>query len=218
MTDSSSPGIGFAPTSGVNVNDVAIVGRPFFSAAYIMVDLDAGTWTLWQANATTDTRLVSVGEDCAERPKVNTPPPKVVPPGEVATNATSTHGSDDSATSALSDGKSTGLGTGVIAGIAVGAVFALGLLAGVIAICCLRGRRRRGRSTSETDIALTKNGHESYQLTPVLHEKSGVSAQELPSSQMLSHELSVSERPVEAPNKHWDGQAVELPVTLTPRS
>ena len=42
-THSSAPGILFEPTSNINMNDVSIIGRPFFSAAYIMVDLDAET-------------------------------------------------------------------------------------------------------------------------------------------------------------------------------
>jgi hypothetical protein len=158
-TDASAPRILLAPTSNVNVNDVSIIGRPFFSAAYIMVDLDAETWTIWQANATTDTRLVSVGGDCAEKPKVNTKPPEITPSGVVATNESTSRGNetaDTPATSAPVNQASAELKVGAIAGIAVDAVFGSGLLAGALVICWLRGRRQTKRSTSETDIALTK--------------------------------------------------------------
>ena len=219
-TDSSAPGILFAPTSNDNVNDVSIIGRPFFSAAYIMVDLDAETWTLWQANATTDTRLVSVGEECAERPKVNTSPPKVVPPGVGSTNETTSRGNDTagaSTESALAEHTSVGLESGAIAGIVVGGVIGSGLLAGALVICWLRRKRQTKRSASETDIALTKYGHDSEQLTPIWHEKPADSAHELPSGRVPAHELPVKERPAEIPDRYWDGQAVELPGILTPR-
>jgi hypothetical protein len=220
-TDSSAPGILFAPTSNDNVNDVSIVGRPFFSAAYIMVDLDAETWTLWQANATTDTRLVSVGEECAERPKVNTSPPKITPPGVVPTNATiaPTDNATDISTASTPEGQTTtGLGGGAIAGVVVGAVVGSGLLAAALVICWMRRRQQTKRSASETDIALTKYGHESEQLTPMWHEKPAESAQELPSARIPAHELPVRERPIEAPGRYWDGQVVELPGVLTPKT
>jgi hypothetical protein len=222
QTDSSSPGILFSPTSNDNVNDVSIIGRPFFSAAYIMVDLDAETWTIWQANATTETQLVSVGGDCAEKPKVNTAPPKITPADVSATNETSINNTNSSATPASADRASTGLGAGAIAGIALGVLFGSGLLAGALVICWLRRKRQRRRSTgNEADIALTKYmyGRESGGLTtPTCHEKSADSAQELSSSRLLAHELPVFERPTEVSSGHWSVQAVELPSIHTPKT
>jgi hypothetical protein len=219
-TDSSAPGILFAPTSNDNVNDVSIIGRPFFSAAYIMVDLDAETWTLWQANATTDTRLVSVGEECAEKPKVNTSPPRIAPPSDVLTNVTTSTGSnptDLSTVPAPVRQTTTGLAGGPIAGIVAGAVVGSGLLAAALVICWMRRRRQTKRSASETDIALTKYGHDSEQLTPIWHEKPADSAQELASARIPAHELPVRESPIEVPGRYWDGQAIELPGMLTPK-
>jgi hypothetical protein len=222
QTDSSSPGIAFTPTSNDNVNDVSIIGRPFFSAAYIMVDLDAETWTIWQANATTDTRLVSVGGDCAEKPRVNTAPPKITPPDAGATNETSINNTTVSTTPAPVGQASVGLEAGAIAGIALGAVFGSGLLAGALVICWLRRKRQmRRRSTgSEADIALTKYmyNREYGGLTPTCHEKSADSAQELSSSWVLAHELPVVERPMEVSGGHWSVQAVELPSIHTPKA
>jgi hypothetical protein len=221
QTDSSSPGIAFTPTSNDNVNDVSIIGRPFFSAAYIMVDLDAETWTIWQANATTETRLVSVGGDCAEKPKVNTAPPEITPPDVGVTNETSIDNTASSATPASVDRASTSLEAGAIAGIALGAVFGSGLLAGALIICWLRRKRQMRRRSvgSEADIALTKYeyGREFGGSTSTCHEKSADSAQELSCSWVLSHELPVAERPMEVSGGHWSVQAVELPSVHTPK-
>lgn len=222
-TDSSAPGILMLPTFYENVNDVILVGRPFFQSAYIMVDLDSNTWTLWQANATTDTRLVSVGGNCAEKPPVNAPQTTMVPQDTIATNGTASNATDaviasESAQSAQN--ASQALGAGAIAGIAVGAVFGVGLLAGILFLCWRkRSKSQARRSASDTDIGLTKLGHQSEQLTPIWHEKPGDdSAQELPSSQNYSYELPVSERPCEIPGGKWDSRPVELPASYTPRT
>ncbi|XDG04485.1 hypothetical protein ABKA04_004100 [Annulohypoxylon sp. FPYF3050] len=44
---------------GAVTNQPATLGRYFFTAAYLMVDLDANEFTLWQANPTSDSRLHS---------------------------------------------------------------------------------------------------------------------------------------------------------------
>ena len=103
---------------------------------------------------------------------------------------------------------------GVIAGIVVGGVTGSGLLAAALVICWMRKKRQTKCSTSETDVALTKYGHESEQLTPIWHEKPG---HELPSARIPAHELPVKERPNEVPGRYWDGQAVELPGVYTPK-
>lgn len=175
---------------------------------YIVVYSHAETWTMWQANATTDTRLLSVGEECAESPKVNTTPPKIVPPGTVATNETTPNGNSTISVpteTPTAKEPSTGMHVGVIAGIVVGGVIGSGLLAAALVICWMRKRRQTKRSISETDIALTKYGHESEQLTPIWHEKPGESAHELPSARIPAHELPVKERPNEVPGRYWDG-------------
>ncbi|KAI0885840.1 acid protease [Annulohypoxylon maeteangense] len=44
---------------GVVHDSVTTLGRYFLTAAYLMVDLDANTFTLWQAKPTSDSKLVS---------------------------------------------------------------------------------------------------------------------------------------------------------------
>lgn len=219
-TNSSAPGIQILPTLDVNINDVPIVGRPFFSSAYIMVDLDAETWTLWQANATADSRLVSIGGNCTEKPKVNATPsttPTNIPIASNETDSTTTNSNAASGSAAATDEPAKAISTGAIAGIAVGAAFGAGLLVGAFVVFYLRKRRGVTRSASETDIALTKYGRESEQLTPMWHEKSGVPVSELSASQLYSHELPVHERPSEIPGGAWDARPAELPTMHTPR-
>lgn len=212
-TNSSNPGILFAPTTSGNEEDVPIIGRPFFSSAYIMVDLDAGTWTLWQANATADTRLVNVGEDCAGRHDVDTSTPTISSPGVVATNGI---GSDKNDTTDVSANKvSTGMSGGAIAGTVVGAAVGLGVLAAALAIYLLRKKGQTKRSANETDIAFTSNGRNPEKLTPTWHEMPADSASELPAGRYLAHESPVAKRPIEAPAMAGDGQVVELPATPT---
>lgn len=220
QTNSSAPAIMMIPTWEINANDVPKIGRPFFSAAYLMVDLDAETWTLWQANATTDSHLVSIGGDCAEKPKVNASPPTLpeddhsTPEGANSSTATEDVSSNNAT---VEDEPAKVISTGSVVGIAVGAAGGVGLLVGALVVYCLRKRRRVGRSESEADIALTKYGHESAQSTPMWYEKSGLSIQELSALQLDTHELSVNERRAEVSGDTSNRRPFELAAVQTPR-
>ncbi|KAF2151304.1 acid protease [Myriangium duriaei CBS 260.36] len=92
-------------------------GRVFFTAAYLMVNQDEGTFTIWQANSTTDSRPVGVdtagkdvGPNCTAGP-ANMPGNTTNPP---------------SRSSLLKPAQT--LTSGEIAGIAVGAVGGMVLL------------------------------------------------------------------------------------------
>ncbi|KAI1452190.1 acid protease [Annulohypoxylon moriforme] len=55
--------------SSLTYSDTAILGRYFLTAAYLMVDLDENTFTLWQARPTSDSKLVGRdGSDCGYAP------------------------------------------------------------------------------------------------------------------------------------------------------
>lgn len=45
----------------VNLNDIPLLGRNFLEAAYLHVNYDHNEFTLWQANPTTEQKLVAVG-------------------------------------------------------------------------------------------------------------------------------------------------------------
>ncbi|XXH03412.1 hypothetical protein Hte_009814 [Hypoxylon texense] len=112
-----------------------ILGRYFLTAAYLVVDLDYNTFTLWQANPTQDSKLVSVANRATESqcgnetsaPVSDGAPsdPPVIPPYEASR-----------------------LAAGSITGIAVEATAALSILVlGVFLY--LRQVRRRKRVTQD---------------------------------------------------------------------
>lgn len=115
-TNSSKAVLLLGPLDGVNTHDIPKVGLEFFSGAYLTVNLDNQTWSIWPVNPTTDKRLVAIGSgDC----KHDEPVPTIVPP--------------------VSNNTSEGLSVGAIAGIAAGA-YVLVVLIGVIA-CFMRKKR-----------------------------------------------------------------------------
>ncbi|KAF9877571.1 hypothetical protein CkaCkLH20_04706 [Colletotrichum karsti] len=107
----------------------ATLGRYFLTSAYLMVDHDAETFTLWQANPTTRSTLVKVASDRSDCGKPQTSRDAINP------TSTPTNGSD-------ADSEASGLSTGAIAGIAVGAVAALAIV-GLGAFFLLRSKKRK---------------------------------------------------------------------------
>lgn len=223
--NTSAPGIQLTPTFDINVNDVPWIGRPFFSAAYLMVDLDAGTWTLWQANATTDSRLISVNSSCDDTSKVKPSSTEVSKPSDAGTDEPKPNRTTDSASSAapetdplVTEHREEGLKHAAIAGIAVGAAAGSALLMGVVALYCWKKRWQRKRAPDGSNIALTAYDPGSEHSTPIWHEKSAASIQEMSALQIYSHELNAVERPSEAPGGPWDSRPIELPSANTPRA
>lgn len=101
------------------------LGRYFLTAAYLMVDHDENTFTLWQANPSSGTTLVPV---TGAKSQAN------------CQNETSGDSGSSSTTETAAEGSSgTHLSGGAIAGIAVGAVAGALAVAGII----LRWHRSR---------------------------------------------------------------------------
>ncbi|KAJ0370495.1 hypothetical protein COL26b_010065 [Colletotrichum chrysophilum] len=113
----------------------ATLGRYFLTAAYLMVDHDSETFTMWQANPTTRSSLVKVTSDKSNCGKPQTSRVAVFP------TSTATSGSDASGGSS-SSGDQSGLSTGAIAGIAVGGVAGLAAV-GLGIFCFLRAKKRK---------------------------------------------------------------------------
>ncbi|RMY53390.1 hypothetical protein D0863_13967 [Hortaea werneckii] len=151
------------PTVGVNKGDTSILGRHFFQAAYLLVNYDSDSFTIWQANATTESNLVSLGNECPD------------PGSKVAKNDTSdsntAHPTSSSLPSATDEGtsdtsddtipenssESNGISSEAIAGIAVAAAFVSGGLV-VLAVLYILRRRKRQATLASADS--------STQLTP----------------------------------------------------
>ncbi|KAH9903770.1 acid protease [Xylariomycetidae sp. FL2044] len=109
------------------------LGRYFLTGAYLMVDHDAETFTLWAANPTTESQLTPVisanaKENCAGSSQSGTSPDASMRPAQQHTSAA--------------------LSGGAIAGIVIGAVAALAVLG--VAIYLFLRRRRRSRQLEQT--------------------------------------------------------------------
>ncbi|KAM0132661.1 hypothetical protein ACHAP3_006331 [Botrytis cinerea] len=118
---------------GVTSDQPSTLGRYFLTAAYLMVNHDENTFTLWQANPSTATNLVpTITKDTAESCANVTTNGTVVVNGTLTTEpgASDTAGAIQPETDAKSD-KQTGLSHGALAGIAVGVVLAVVILAGI---------------------------------------------------------------------------------------
>lgn len=121
-------------------NQPATLGRYFLTAAYLMVNHDANSFTLWQGNPATSSTLVPVlDEKTAAACGTNAS-------GVVQQSATATASSSSSSTNDDDDDASSssgGTSTGAIAGAAVGGVAALAAVAGIIAMFLLKKRRQQ---------------------------------------------------------------------------
>lgn len=210
-TNNSAATLLMYPAIGENQSGVTILGRPFFSAAYLMVDLDAQTFTLWKANATTDERLVTVGGSCADTPRVNDAPPN-------ATMSSAGTGSSTSSPAAGASGSTKpekSISVGTIAGIVVGVVCGLGIIVGAIALVVARRRRRAVSGSDQANMVLSKHGIESEPVYGPSNYSSPKQRwpQEMSAEQDQSYELLTHERPLEAPGGPWDSRPVELPAS-----
>lgn len=175
--NSSATQVLIQPTLGDNAADTPLIGKQFFSSTYLFVNHDAGTFTVWQANSTTDTRLVPVGSDCEvikiqETPLAPAPSSSNNPLPEATSSPTT-------GTDTEEDGPS--LATGVIVGIAVGAAALLAAIAGVIYLCLVR---RKKKAPSEKGLLVNNHlvddhKHNPYSGVDSRHELHNVATSEL---------------------------------------
>ena len=147
--------------------EIPVLGRNFLEYVYLFVDLDANTFTLWEANVTSDTNLVAVGGDCSS----------------------STSGAQNT-TAATNPSTATpaSLSTGAIAGIAVGGVAVIALIVAVVFVLLRRRKRTAGKDYHHTPArgqgysdADTKGFPRESQYAMQEMEGSGRPRQELPS-------------------------------------
>jgi hypothetical protein len=124
-----------------NSNDLPVLGRLFMSSAYVMVNQEAGVFTLWQANTTPKTN------DIVAVDKQN---------NMVSEFCASSTGGSPSATSVPTSfvtsppqNEESKLSSGAIGGIVVGAVGGMAIL-GVVGFFLYR---RRGSNGTEIDVA-----------------------------------------------------------------
>ena len=170
-----------SPTEGSNSHDWAILGKPFFQSVYLTADYDSKTFTLSQVNATTDTNIVALGQDCPS-PQLN------VPAGGSANKTASTHSPPDA----------DSLSTGTIAGIVVGSVLGATVIVGLTVFWLFR-RRKSCKAAEKHKESLGSYGANELDQ----HRRSA----QIPhyAQEMLSRpdpgELNAETRPLELPNE-----------------
>ncbi|CAG7555605.1 unnamed protein product [Fusarium equiseti] len=118
------------------INDIEdealILGRYFLTAAYLMVNQDAGTFTLWKANVTEESKPVRVfdektGEKCGDKAS-----------GVIQPSASSTAKPE----SESQEGRTSPSG-GVIGGIVVGSILGVTVIAAGVYYALSQYRKRR---------------------------------------------------------------------------
>jgi hypothetical protein len=160
-------------------NQPATLGRYFLTSAYLMVNHDANTFTLWKANPSSSTQLVSVMSEKTAKSCNNVT--GVVQPSAAASSTTSATSVSNSGQgeSAGGVGGSRGLSTGVIAGIAVGGlVVIIGILVPVIMLVRIwRGKNSQADQSARKQMEGEENPEldgipglvehmKKYQITP----------------------------------------------------
>ncbi|GAB7363392.1 hypothetical protein MBLNU230_g3670t1 [Neophaeotheca triangularis] len=114
--------------------NLPLLGRPFMSSCYLLVNYDEGTWTLWEAEPTETSELVTVRGDCDS---------PTTPETAAGTNSNDDAASTVEASGDAAGGNNSSMPAGTIAGAAVGGAVGALLMAAVIFVACRRWKRRK---------------------------------------------------------------------------
>lgn len=152
----------------------ATLGRYFFTSAYLMVNHDAGTFTLWQANPTKKGYLVRVFDEETASQCSNAS-------GVVQPSASSTSTSVPAASQGASEPVSKGPSGVVIGGAIAGVVAGMAIIAFGVFYFIRRKRRQAqniGTSTDHQDVKPPEykaryQPHEVYGSLPTVAEVQG---------------------------------------------
>jgi hypothetical protein len=193
-----------SPNDGPNVNDQLIVGMSFFSGAYLSVDHEEKTWTVWAAKATKDENIIAFGDGCNSTKPVTGSGPKI------KNEEGETKGS-----------RPDGMSTTAKIGIAVGASIIAVLLA-VLACLFIVRKRRSQRDHRPIGSATDLNSDRNWSRQCDIKSSDTWALQEMDAPRAGPNELYAARPPVELYD--WSGNqwgtktrgsrsaAVELPV------
>jgi hypothetical protein len=137
--------VNIIPLQSLNANDMVQLGRQFLSGAYLMVNEDAGTFTLWQAIDSSDENLVAVDENgevfsptCASTTSNDT---TATSPGSTGSASSSSLASPQSSMTPISS----------IVGPVVGGVAGIILLVALGLFLWMRRRKNKAVGTTSND-------------------------------------------------------------------
>lgn len=196
--NATGPDLVILSTQDINKDDISQLGRQFLSAAYLMVNLDANEFTLWEANPTDTRQLVAVDESNADVTTVcaeNSTPPVTRPDG----GGSSLPGSS--------------LSSGGIAGIAVAAVAFTVIVCAILFVWRRRHRRSaslgaQGPSTSNQDGLSDKPSYAYGYKDAVQYQRSELpgSGEQVYKSHQAPDELLVSETGPQRESRRYELQ------------
>lgn len=159
------------------------LGRYFLTAAYLMVNYDANTFTLWQANPSITSQLVPViGKSTNSEACTSTA-------GTAQPSATDTVGLP----SGSPPSQSGSLSGGIVAAIAVVSVVAVGLLT-LWAYFVIGARKRRGQvrlveGTTPAQQSVLEQSKHGFRQTRIHEMHSESRPYEVPGSEAMVYEL-----------------------------
>lgn len=169
----------------------ATLGRYFLTAAYLMVNHDANSFTLWQANPTTSSNLVPVHDEESASECSGDVPGLVqasITPTDTPQDDTDKSGDGD-----ISDSNGDGeVSPAVIGGAVGGAVGGLAIVAGTAAFLLVRRGRKQRENQVANDTELPPSyPHNEYKYPHIHSPRWGV--QEVAGSEAYVHEVAGSE-------------------------
>ena len=196
------------PLQAGNANDIPKFGMTFFQAAYLHVNHETNSFTLWEAANPTGKNSSFAGISSRSGTGCGS--------ANNATNTTSPATSPSPGSG--SGGDNSGISTGAIAGIAVGAV--LGVLALAVGACFLWRRKRRGGNRPPSETATPLNTYAVGGEKPELMGSYGNDRasgyyggkQEL-DGRHGGHEMAADTRPAWLPPQEVEGDALGARMT-----
>lgn len=165
-------------TGDANAHDMPLLGQAFLSALYLHVNNDEKTFTLWEANPTTEEKLVAVGTACASSAANS-----AASPSAKSTSASAAVSSSSTASPKATPGHAT---RGEIAAAAIGGIIALAI---PIAILLWWRKRAQTRRTQEAARLRDRNSGAFDTYKEAIYETSAESTPQHLSA-ASSHELA----------------------------
>ncbi|KAF7897927.1 uncharacterized protein EAF01_008893 [Botrytis porri] len=152
VANASEPELVLNAIQAGNANDLPQLGRQFLTAAYLMLNQDAKTFTLWEANPTENEDLVAVDgrnnpmDDFCTSPST---PNNNSANGDLRNSNSTLTPTSTSAADSQSSGK---VSTGLIVGAAIGSVAVISIIGGIL-IWYISQKKRKRNLIAEAAVA-----------------------------------------------------------------